>query len=184
MKATKKPAIAHTEMHESHQVIHPRNMLKARSAVHVDTDELIDEDAIEKAEAAVIELQPQFFGWMDRYVADLIKARDALWSRGISESTVDGLYRAAHEVRGTGTTFGFPLASRIAESLTYLIEKIGLNETPKLLIDQHVDAVRAIVHEGARGEGRNEDTGVQLVQRLAVVTNRYIEMREAALAKT
>jgi chemotaxis protein histidine kinase CheA len=183
MKALNKPSITRTEVHDTHEVIHPRNVLKARSAVHVETGAAIDEEAIEKAEAAVIELRPEFFGWMDRYVSDLIKARDKLWTKGITEETVDSLYRAAHEVRGTGTTFGFPLAARIAESLTYLVEKIGINETPRLLIDQHVDAVRAIVHEDARGEGSDDDTSVQLVQRLALVTNRYIEMREAALAR-
>jgi chemotaxis protein histidine kinase CheA len=176
MRALNRPVVQKTEEHGTHTLIHPRNVLKAKAAFYADTDKLADEeDLIEAAEAAIDALAPQFFFWLDENVITLTKARDAVWSRGVSEDTSDALYRAAHDIRGTGATFGFPLASRVSESLVYLIEKIGLDKTPRPLIDKHVDAIRAIVREDAREDNQ---LGSTLVQQLAAVTNRYIEMHQ------
>ena len=181
MHALNRPNVQKTEQHGTYQVIHPRNALKAKAAVAASPNlAVIDEDAIARAESAVQDLAPEFFGWMNEQVLLLTAARTSLWSDGIQESTTEALFRATHEIRGSAGTFGFPLASRVAESLVYLIEKIGLVTTPKLLIDQHVDAIRAIVREDARGS--DDLIGKQLVQRLAIVTARFIEMREARLA--
>jgi chemotaxis protein histidine kinase CheA len=182
LRALNRPVIQKTEEHGSFQIIHPRNALKAKAAFYSDTNKPVDEEAIMAAEAAIEALAPQFFFWLDESVTKLITTRDAMWQSEASPEATDEFYRAAHDIRGTGTTFGFPLASRVADSLVYLVEKIGVTTTPRALIDKHVDAIRAIVKEDAREDNQ---LGSTLVQQLAAVTNRYIEMhsdRQAALA--
>jgi chemotaxis protein histidine kinase CheA len=180
MRALNRPVIQRTEEHDTHQVIHPRNVLKAKAAFYADTNKPANEDdLIEAAEAAIEALAPQFFFWLDENVVTLAKARDEAWTTGITDATTDNLYRAAHDIRGMGATFGFPLASRVAESLVYLIDKIGLAKTPRVLIDKHIDAIRAIVREDARDDNK---TGMDLVRQLAAVTNKLVEMHQERVA--
>jgi chemotaxis protein histidine kinase CheA len=173
LRALNRPVVQKTEDHGSFQVIHPRNALKAKAAFFADTNKAVDEEAIMAAEAAIEALAPQFFFWLDESVTKLVEARETLWKSKADEESTDAFYRAAHDIRGTGSTFGFPLASRVADSLVYLVEKIGVETTPKTLIDKHVDAIRAIVREDAREDNK---LGSTLVQQLAAVTNRYVEM--------
>jgi chemotaxis protein histidine kinase CheA len=176
MRALNRPAIQKTEDFGTHQIIHPRNVLKAKSAVLADVASVIDEAAIQRAEAALETLSPEFFGWMDQHVTLLTRARAALREDRHSEDARSDFAAAAHEIRGTGAAFGFPLATRVAESLCYILDKIGFDQAPVSLIDQHVDAIRAIVREDARGV--HDRVGNELVQRLAVIANRYIETME------
>jgi hypothetical protein len=180
LRALNRPVIQRTEDLGTHQVIHPRNALKAKAAFYSDSRKPVEEEAIANAEAAIEALASQFFNWMDDHVGALLKARQRLWSLGVTDENSDAMYKAAHEVKGTGTTLGYPLASRVADSLVYLIEKIGLDTTPRMLIDKHVDAIRAIVREDARGT--SDEIGSALVTRLAAVTNRYIELYQEGRA--
>jgi hypothetical protein len=180
MRPINRPVVQQTEDHGSHQVIHPRNVLKAKAGYFAAVSKNGDPDAmVEAAEAAIEALAPQFFFWLDESVATLVKAREALWSDGLTDANKHKFFLAAHDIRGTGATFGYALASRVAESLVYLVEKIGLDLTPRALIDQHVDAIRAIVREHAEEDNQ---VGTALVRQLANVTNRFIEMDKAKIA--
>jgi hypothetical protein len=183
MRALNRPVVQQTEDHGAYQIIHPRNVLKAKAAYIADTNKPVDlDDMVQAAEAAIEALAPQFFGWIDESVTRLVDTREEMWSSGASIEKTDAFYRAAHDIRGTGTTFGYPLASRVADSLVYLVEKIGVEKTPRPLIDKHVDAIRAIVREDARDD--NNQLGAMLVTQLAAVTNRYIEMQKEKEAST
>src|SRR5262249_51708372 len=60
-------------------------------------------------------------------------------------------FRAAHDIKGQAVTFGFPLVAEVASGLCRLIEETrDPRRIPLALIDQHVDAVRAIMREHAR----------------------------------
>jgi hypothetical protein len=54
-------------------------------------------------------------------------------------------------VKGDSGTFGYPLVAGAAKSLCRLLEhNPDLTRIPMSIIDQHVDAVRTIVHEYTR----------------------------------
>ncbi len=58
---------------------------------------------------------------------------------------------SAHDVKGDSGTFGFPPWPPAADSLCRLLEHTpDLSRIPLAIVDQHVDAVRAIVREYAR----------------------------------
>ena len=61
------------------------------------------------------------------------------------------LFHAAHDIKGEAATFGFPWVASLAESLSRLIEHTpDMKRIPLTLVDQHVDAIRAIIRESAR----------------------------------
>jgi hypothetical protein len=159
-----------------HVVIHPRNVLKAKAAMALDGKPSMDETAIRRAEQALKALSVNFNGWMEEAVRTLSTARNTIRDMGAGDGRAAALHRAAHDIRGQATTFGFPLASRVGASLCLLLENCppasihGGPLTP--LVDQHVDAVRAIVREGVTKA--KQRTGETLAAELEAITEKLL----------
>ena len=59
----------------------------------------------------------------------------------------------AHDLKGLGTTYGFPLVSRIAGLLCRLIEdKTQRMAAPLALVDAHILSIKAAVRDGIKSE--------------------------------
>ncbi len=159
-----------------HVVIHPRNVLRAKAAIALDGQPSLDETAIRRAEQALRALSINFNGWMEEAARGLGEARDTVREKGTGAGRAAALHRAAHDIRGQATTLGFPLASRVGASLCRLLEDChpdaihGGHLTP--LIDQHVDAVRAIVREGVTKAKLR--TGEALAAELEAITEHLL----------
>lgn len=146
---------ASVEGFKDHEVITPKRNLKSYGkAAKMKVDEFgFDLAAIERAEAALAELAVEFDDWMAREVERLTAARDAIAADGLTEATRAQLYSAAHDIKGEGATFGYPLAARIADTLCALMDGIADDGAlPLGLMMQHVEAIRAIVRENAKGD--------------------------------
>jgi HPt (histidine-containing phosphotransfer) domain-containing protein len=127
-----------------YEMITPPNEL--RKAVAVADDD--DDDPVARAEVALRDLSVEFSGWMQAECERLEAARRDVNRLGFNETTRDGLFRTAHDIKGEAATFGFPEVAAVAESLCRLIEHApDIGQIPLQLIDQHVDAVRAITRE-------------------------------------
>ncbi len=88
---------------------------------------------------------------MDEECNRLDAARRNVKDVGLSRKTCNELFLSAHDVKGDSETFGFPLVVPAADSLCRLLEHTpDVRRIPVVIIDQHVDAVRAIVREYAR----------------------------------
>jgi chemotaxis protein histidine kinase CheA len=108
-------------------------------------------DPIESAERALGRLSGDFAAWMKEECERLDAARRQVRNNELSQETSQGLFLAAHDIKGDGKTFGFAEVARAADSLCRLIEHSpDLKKIPLSIIDQHVDAIRAIVREHAR----------------------------------
>ena len=69
------------------------------------------------------------------------------------KATKENLFLAAHDIKGEAATFGYPAVAAAADSLCRLIEYTpDATRIPLKLVDQHVDAVRAIVREYERAD--------------------------------
>jgi hypothetical protein len=76
-------------------------------------------------------------------------------------------------VKGDSATFGYPLVVPAADSLCRLLEHTpDLTKIPLAIVDQHVDAMRAIVREYARAD---------IVQVAAALTNRLRQVTDEFL---
>jgi HPt (histidine-containing phosphotransfer) domain-containing protein len=152
-----------------HEIITPEN--KLRDAVSKEKIEG-NEDPVARAEKALAELSPEFASWMDSECDRLDQARRDL-IKDFSKSNKDALFHAAHDIKGEAATFGYPAVASAANSLCRLIEHTpGVARIPPQLIDQHVDAVRAIYREYARSDAKQLAT--TLTKRLREVTDEFL----------
>jgi HPt (histidine-containing phosphotransfer) domain-containing protein len=152
-----------------HEVITPPH--KLRHVVAQATSD--DPDPVARAEQALAKLSPQFAAWMDTECARLDAARKQVQAQGVTDKTRDLLFHAAHDIKGEAATFGYPQAAAVAESLCRLIEHTrDVARIPVSLIDQHVDAVRAIIREHARADAM--EIGGNLIRRLRHVTDEFL----------
>jgi HPt (histidine-containing phosphotransfer) domain-containing protein len=145
---------ATTKGFKDHDVITPtRNLKSYGRKAKIKVDEFgFDMEAIERAEAALADLSVEFDDWMAKEVERLSKARDAIAAAGVNPATRGALYSAAHDIKGEAATFGYPLAANVADSLRKLLDGIEDDAAvPVGLVIQHVEAIRAIVRENAKG---------------------------------
>lgn len=154
-----------------HEVITPENKLRKA----VSTRPLLpgEEDPLERAEKALAELSSEFSSWMEQECNRLDEARRELKRLGFGKATKEALFHAAHDIKGEADTFGYPAVTSAADSLCRLIEHTPeTTQIPFGLIDQHVDAVRAIFREYARSDA--EQLAAELTKRLREVTDEFL----------
>ncbi len=103
----------------------------------------------------------------------------AVKATGFNEATRDALFFAAHDIRGDAVILGYRRRSPMpAESLCRLIEHTrDMRRIPMTLVDQHVDAVRAIIREG--NQPNAERTVADLTHRLREVTDEFPGARKS-----
>ncbi len=154
-----------------HEVIMPEN--KLRKAVSVSPYTPGEDDPVARAEMALAALSSEFGSWMEQECDRLDRARQAVNKGGFTKSTKEALFHAAHDIKGEAATLGFPLVASAADSLCRLIEYTpDQTRIPFKLVDQHVDAVRAIYREYSRSDA--EELAALLTGRLREVTDEYL----------
>jgi len=127
-----------------HQVIRQPNPLKRavkRIAENAD-------DPVARAEKALAGLSNEFEDWMRKECDRLAAAHRLIVETGLNATTQDELFRAAHDIKGDGATFGYPMAAAAADSLCRIMEHApDFAKVPQDLIEHHVNAIQAIVRE-------------------------------------
>jgi hypothetical protein len=107
----------------------------------------IDPSALAKAEAALKGLAGNFAQWMQDELVKLAAARERVREEGYNAETGENLYFRAHDLKGLGATYGYPLVTRIAASLCRLIDDPSTRlKAPLSLLDAHIDGINAVVH--------------------------------------
>ena len=131
-------------------VINVPNALKAKVGGGLAA---LNANAIAAAEAALKELSGNFAQWLNDEVTKLEAARANVRTQGLTPQTTEALYLRAHDLKGLGATYEYPLVSRIAGSLCKLIDEPETRLTaPMVLVDAHIDAIKAAVRDEIRDE--------------------------------
>lgn len=113
----------------------------------------IDLIAVAKAEAALKALSSSFGEWLQDEIDKVETARAEIVANGLTVETARALYLSAHDLKGLGSTYEYPLVSRIAGSLCKLMEEAGpLPAKAMKLIDAHIDTIKAVVRDGVKSE--------------------------------
>lgn len=160
----------------SAEIIRSTTTLRDKALLPGDADAAA-QAAIANAEQALEQLSVNFDDWMEKECRDLCAARDAAKAASFASDELSVLFQAAHNLKGQATTLGYPLADEICASLCRLIDKLpDKSRLPVILVDQHVDAVQALVKEGAKGTG-NPKASV-LAKRLKDVTSDFLEQQK------
>lgn len=161
------------------RVIHLGGTLRAKAAVRSSDAGGVDEMSIAAADAAMKDLSADFQNWMGDEVNRLIAAFEVFRDSDSSKRDVSMLFRAAHDIRGQASVFGYPIAAEIAGSLSKLLDKIEPDYLPLQLIAHHVDAVKAIYRNNIRDYANPVAT--QIIHNLRRAIDRVVEARQKAM---
>jgi hypothetical protein len=153
-----------------HEVITP-DTTKLRKLVR--PAEPGESDPVARAEAALASISVDFTTWMQDECERLDAARRTVIKHGLSRQTRQELFLAAHDVKGDSETFGYPEVAPAADSLCRLLEHSpDIANIPLALVEQHVDAVRAIVREYKRPDLAS--IAATLTAELRAITDEYL----------
>ena len=132
-------------MSNSAQVIRPPNTLRLKVGGGFGG---LDASAIAKAEEALKAMSSQFGQWLQDEIVKLDKAQADIRAEGYNATTAEALYFRAHDLKGLGTTYQYPLVTRLAGSLCKLLDDPEKRmAAPPSLVDAHVDAIKAVVRD-------------------------------------
>ncbi|WP_201304442.1 Hpt domain-containing protein [Brevundimonas sp. G8] len=108
----------------------------------------INADAIARAEEALKAMSAQFGQWLNDEIVKLDKAQADIREQGYNPTTAEALYFRAHDLKGLGTTYEYPLVTRIAGSLCKMLDDADRRmAAPVAVLDAHIDAIRAVVRD-------------------------------------
>jgi hypothetical protein len=114
---------------------------------------MVSGDLVARAEAALQALAGQFARWMQDEIDKLDAARKSVGAEGLGGAAGEALYMTAHDLKGLGGTYEFPIVSRIAGSLCTLLEETGLRASRPLdLVDAHIAAIKMMVRDDVRND--------------------------------
>lgn len=134
---------------------------------------VFDADAVARAEETLQSMSQSFQEWLDADIRKLQQARLEAEQAAWSDAALDQLWGVAHDLKGMGASYGYPLATLIAASLCRLIEtpagKTAARAQPTLA-QAHVDALRAVVRDGIKSD--QHPIGRALVQTLNIQIER------------
>ena len=111
-----------------------------------------DLEAVARTESIVASMSEEYLEWLR---GDLDKLDKTLSEARGSVRAVDQLRRKAHDIRGQGGSFGFPLISQVADALHKVIvsQDDVLSAEGETLARRLFGALRLVVERQARGNG-------------------------------
>jgi chemotaxis protein histidine kinase CheA len=131
------------------EIHNPPNRLKAKLG---NLANLFDAKAIARAEEAVAAISSNFGGWLAEEITKLETAHIATMRAGAGETELGEFYRCAHDLKGLGTTYGFPIVSEFASSLCRLLDSPEARaRAPQEVLKAHINAIAAAVKQNITG---------------------------------
>ena len=113
----------------------------------------VDPDVVARAEAALKALSSQFSRWLQDEIDKLDAARAAVGLDGLTGAAGDALYTRAHDLKGLGGTYEFPIVTRAAASLCRVVDSAQARAAaPISLVDSHINAIKAMIRDGIKSD--------------------------------
>lgn len=130
---------------------------------------VINADTFKRAEEAVSKLSEQYRDWALSDIETLRGCVENLSGDETRDDAVAKIRSIAHDMRGQGSTFGYPLITQIAQSISGALK---MSLAPDDLI-AHIDAVESIIENEATGDGG--DKGRDILQSLEDKIGRRVD---------
>jgi len=111
--------------------------------------------ALARAQAAVAALSRDYLNWAR---ADLDQCRQHLAAAQAapdqSSPHIEALFGVAHNIKGQGTSFGYPLMTQLGQSLCQLTRLPSPFDAAKLgLVAAHLEVMASVLDQEARDDG-------------------------------
>jgi len=128
----------------------PPHLIKAKTQLKRGTADAM----LEKAEALLSGLISEYEAILDRDIRQLRVIFDQQWSQMPRRPDAShALFTLAHDIRGQGSTFDYPLISSIADHFCKYLERVPLDAQRGEDIAAHIDALTAIATRKIRSDG-------------------------------
>ncbi len=114
-----------------------------------------------QVEQHITETSGDYLDYAKKDAERLGAACDALESSGGTKEAIEAVYWIAHEMKGQGGTFGYPLITAVGTSLCGLLDgRETLDEAQIEAVRLHFDAIGLVVSRPLKGEGGSEGTNM------------------------
>lgn len=133
----------------------------------------IDISALKKAEALFAKATEDYPDWVSSTIQQLVELHlRCLAEPKIRHESFDKISHIAHDLKGQGGTFGYPLITSFATSLyRFSSLKNDVDEDHVEIIKSHIDAMRAVIRDRVSGDGGK--IGVELARGLDEVIKKF-----------
>lgn len=129
--------------------------LRAKLGLIGDMDVEMDMEALQRAEEAVAQLQESYSEWVGpdiQRMGALLKEAKAL-SGDAQAGLMEAIFDLAHNIKGQGLSFNYPLMTRIGESLCeFLRTQKKMDAAAFCLIEAHIQAMAVVIRDRIQDE--------------------------------
>lgn len=132
-----------------------RNRLRDKTAGLGGETAVINIEALQAAEAALAEMSEDYPDWVIKDIDELAELhRRCVDTPEERKNYFSEIAHKAHDMKGQGGTFGYPLITSFAESLYKFSDAKGeMGDSHVELIKTHIDAMRAVIKGRIAGDG-------------------------------
>lgn len=133
----------------------------------------ISSEKLAEAQAHLEKMAEDYPDWVSQLISDLSEQhRRCVDTPEKRRTYFEELRRIAHDMRGQGGTFGYPLISQMAESLyQFTGPNSGMTDNHVEIIKAHIDAMRVVIKDRVKGDGG--EVGAQLLESLDQAIKKY-----------
>tara|TARA_R110002096_G_scaffold281520_4_gene475670 strand:+ start:738 stop:1247 length:510 start_codon:yes stop_codon:yes gene_type:complete len=151
-----------------------QNKLKEKTAGLGRGTTSISLEALEAAEQALSKMSEDYPDWVSSLVGKLQEQHGrCVDTPEMRHDCFEEINHIAHDMKGQGGTFGYPLITSFADSLYgFTVKKPGDIEDKQIeLVKSHLDAMRAVIRGRVSGDGG--EIGQKLTEGLSSAIEKY-----------
>jgi chemotaxis protein histidine kinase CheA len=154
-----------------------RNRLKAKSAGGGPQDgpPQLAGDALEKAMKEMKQAEEDYPDWVQKTLTELQADHKTMVDnedKAGRHKIMKKIGNVAHELKGQGGTFGYPLISIFGKSLNEMtLGAVAVGDNQLELVKSHIDLMRAVINDRLAGDGG--EIGNALVASLQQAIKKY-----------
>ncbi|MAU41463.1 MAG: hypothetical protein CMF31_07560 [Kordiimonas sp.] len=137
-------------------------------------------DEIQSAQDAIDSLSANYVNWTRDQVKELYRLHDQF--QEADEQSLHSLqltiYDMAHNIKGMGSSFNYPLMTDIGASLCLYLKKLGKDATAQSpVIEAHIKSLDTVINQEITGDGG--EAGAELRARLSSLVEKSLLAQNA-----
>jgi len=131
-------------------------------------------DALEKASQALSEMASDYIVWAQDDYNRLSQTASELATDPDSKTSIDAVHRIAHDMKGQGGTFGYPLITLVLNNLClYLDARQKVDADDLKIINLHIEFVNVIISNRLKEKGG--EMGEQVIEGMRKIVMKKIK---------
>lgn len=151
-----------------------KNKLREKTAGLGGGEEVeISPEALAEAEAALADMSEDYPDWVAGIIDKLAEQhKNCIDDPDKRKTHFQEIREIAHDMKGQGGTFGYPLISAFSDGLYGFANARGeLTDDHVEIIKAHIDAMRAVISNRVKGDGG--EIGAELTKGLELAIGKY-----------